>query len=105
MLIIDMIMPGMSGGQAYDEMKDADPDAKVILSSGYSIEGQATEIMGRGCNKKKKKPFSMKELSKRIRDVLDKCGKKLPDGESHMAADSGDVSKRGTYGQGTNPRG
>jgi PAS domain S-box-containing protein len=93
-VIIDMIMPGMSGGEAYDKMKEAAPDAKVILSSGYSIEGQATEIMGRGCNGFIQKPFSMKELSHRIRDVLDQCGQKLPEGESYMAAYSGGVHKR-----------
>ena len=41
-----MIMPDMSGSMTYDRMKEIDPDIKVLLSSGYSINGQATEILG-----------------------------------------------------------
>jgi len=43
----------------------------VLLSSGYSVDGQAGEILSRGCNGFLQKPFSMKELSQKIREVLD----------------------------------
>jgi CheY-like chemotaxis protein len=69
LVILDMIMPDMSGGEAYDRMKEINPDAKVLLSSGYSINGQATEILERGCNGFIQKPFSIKDLSERIRDI------------------------------------
>jgi CheY-like chemotaxis protein len=39
-----MIMPEMNGGEVYDRIKKINPDVKVLLSSGYSIDGQATEI-------------------------------------------------------------
>ena len=55
----------------YDRMKEIDPDIKVLLSSGYSIDGQATEIMDRGCNGFIQKPFKMKELSQKLRGILD----------------------------------
>jgi two-component system cell cycle sensor histidine kinase/response regulator CckA len=45
---------------------------KVLLSSGYSIDGEATEILKRGCNGFIQKPFSIKELSIRIREILEK---------------------------------
>ena len=61
----------MSGSDTYDKMKAIDPDIKVLLSSGYSINGQATEIMDRGCNGFIQKPFKMKELSQELREVLD----------------------------------
>ena len=48
------------------------PKVKVRLSSGYSIEGQASEIMERGRNGFIQKPFTIQERSKRIREVLDK---------------------------------
>ena len=70
-VILDMIMPDMSGGDTYDRVKDLDPKVKVLLSSGYSINGQATEIMDRGCNGFIQKPFKMKELSQKLREVLD----------------------------------
>jgi two-component system cell cycle sensor histidine kinase/response regulator CckA len=71
LVILDMIMPGVSGGEVYDEIKKLNPKAKVLLSSGYSLEGQASEIMERGCNGFIQKPFNIQELSKRIREVLD----------------------------------
>ena len=70
-VLLDMIMPDMSGSDTYDRMKKIDPDIKVLLSSGYSINGQATEIMDRGCNGFIQKPFKMKELSQKLRQVLD----------------------------------
>ena len=71
-VILDMIMPEMGGGEAYDRLKEINPHIKVLLSSGYSIDGEATEILERGCNGFAQKPFSMKELSRRIREILDK---------------------------------
>jgi two-component system cell cycle sensor histidine kinase/response regulator CckA len=71
MVILDMIMPDMGGGEAYDRMKEVDPNVKVLLSSGYSIEGQASDILARGCNGFIQKPFSVKQLSHTIRQVLD----------------------------------
>ena len=69
-IILDMIMPEMSGGETYDRMKEINPDIKVLLSSGYSINGQATEILERGCDGFIQKPFTIKELSNAIREVL-----------------------------------
>ncbi|CAB1057036.1 hypothetical protein D1BOALGB6SA_1775 [Olavius sp. associated proteobacterium Delta 1] len=43
---------------------------KVLLSSGYSIDGQATEILNRGCDRFIQKPFRLDELSKKIRAIL-----------------------------------
>ena len=71
MVILDMIMPDMGGGEAYDKMKEIYPEVKVLLSSGYSIEGQASEILARGCNGFIQKPFSATQLSHTIRQVLD----------------------------------
>jgi len=70
-VVLDMIMPDMSGGETYDRLKDIHPKVKVLLSSGYSINGQATEILDRGCNGFIQKPFRIKELSQKLREVLD----------------------------------
>ena len=71
-VILDMIMPVMGGGETYDRMKEISPDIKVLLSSGYSINGEATEILNRGCSGFIQKPFNMKELSRSIREILHK---------------------------------
>jgi len=71
-VILDMIMPGMGGGDTYDRLKELNPDIKVLLSSGYSINGQATKILERGCDGFIQKPFNVMGLSRKIRGVLDK---------------------------------
>jgi two-component system cell cycle sensor histidine kinase/response regulator CckA len=70
MVILDMIMPNMSGGEVYDRLKQIDPDIKVLLLSGYSIEGQAREILARGCNGFIQKPFRVEELSEKMEEIL-----------------------------------
>ena len=71
MVVLDMIMPDMGGGEAYDRLKEINPDIKALLSSGYSIDGQATRILERGCNGFIQKPFGLEELSQKIRKILD----------------------------------
>jgi two-component system, cell cycle sensor histidine kinase and response regulator CckA len=72
MVILDMIMPGMGGGETYDRLKKIDPEIRVLLSSGYSIDGQASEIIDRGCYGFIQKPFNVIQLSRKIREVLGK---------------------------------
>ena len=71
LVILDMIIPGMNGGEIYDRLKKINPDIKVLLSSGYSIDGEATKILKRGCNGFIQKPFSIKLLSQKMREILD----------------------------------
>jgi PAS domain S-box-containing protein len=71
MVILDMIMPDMSGGEAYDRLCEIHPHIKVLLSSGYSLRGQARNILARGCKGFIQKPFNMRELSHKLREVLE----------------------------------
>ena len=71
LVILDMIMPYLSGKEVFDRMKKKDPHVKVLLASGYSLKGQAQEIMDSGCRGFIQKPFDTAELSKKIREVLD----------------------------------
>jgi len=70
MVILDMIMPDLSGGETYDQLKKINPDVKVLLSSGYSIDSQASEILKRGCDGFIQKPFDLKGLSQNLRTIL-----------------------------------
>ncbi len=63
-------MPGMNGGETFDRIKAVDSNLKVILSSGYSLNGQATDILKRGCQGFIQKPFNIQELSQSIRKAL-----------------------------------
>lgn len=71
LVILDLIMPKISGSEVYDKLKEINPQVKVLLSSGYSVDGQATEILKRGCNGFIQKPFNMEELSRKVNEILD----------------------------------
>jgi len=71
LVILDMIMPEMSGGETFNRLRAIKPDVKILLSSGYSLNGQASEIMQRGCNGFIQKPFNVKQISRKIREILD----------------------------------
>ena len=71
LVILDMIMPDMSGGETFNRLKAIKPDIKILLCSGYSLNGQASEIMQRGCNGFIQKPFNLKQISRKIREILD----------------------------------
>ncbi|RPI54191.1 MAG: PAS domain S-box protein [Deltaproteobacteria bacterium] len=71
LVILDLIMPGTNGGEVYNQMKALNPDVRVILSSGYSLNDEASEVFKRGANAFIQKPFSIVELSYKIREVID----------------------------------
>lgn len=71
LVILDIVMPGMGGGEVFDRLKIINPGVKVLLSSGYSLDGQASEILARGCSGFINKPYNLKELSQKIRSILD----------------------------------
>lgn len=70
LVVLDMIMPDTGGGEVFDQMKAIDPEVRVLLSSGYSIDGQATEIISRGCAGFIQKPFNTKQLSEKLAEIL-----------------------------------
>jgi len=70
LVILDMIMPGIGGGELFDALKDINPDVRILLSSGYSINGKAREILNKGCNGFMQKPFKLDDLSQKVREIL-----------------------------------
>jgi CheY-like chemotaxis protein len=70
LLILDLIMPDLSGELVYDRIKSLRPDIRVILSSGYSIEGQAESILKRGCDGFIQKPYNLNQLAQKIKQIL-----------------------------------
>jgi PAS domain S-box-containing protein len=71
LVILDMIMPGISGGETFDRLREINPEQKVLLASGYSVNSEAQEILARGCNGFIQKPFKLVHLSREIRAILD----------------------------------
>jgi two-component system, cell cycle sensor histidine kinase and response regulator CckA len=70
MVILDMIMPDMSGRETYNQLKKINPSVKTLLSSGYSINGKTQAILNSGCSGFIQKPFNLTYLSQKIREIL-----------------------------------
>ncbi len=71
LVVLDMIMPDMTGGDVFDRLKEINTGVRVILSTGCSLTGQVSDIMNRGCRGFIQKPFQIEELFKKIRYALD----------------------------------
>jgi PAS domain S-box-containing protein len=70
LVILDMIMPGMNGAETFERLKAIDPKVNVLLSSGYALNDQAEGILRSGCRGFIQKPFTIDQLSQKIREVL-----------------------------------
>ena len=71
LVALDMIMPEMNGKDTYEALRKINPNVKVLLVSGYSLNKQIEELMDRGCNGFIQKPFDIVQLSQKIREVLE----------------------------------
>ena len=70
LLILDLIMPDIAGEVVYDRVKSLRPDIRVILSSGYSVDGQAEKMLRKGCDGFLQKPYNMAQLGEKISEAL-----------------------------------
>jgi len=64
LVILDMIMPNLSGGDCFRRMKEINPKTRVVLSSGYSIDGAIQDVMNEGILAFIQKPYRLEELSR-----------------------------------------
>jgi signal transduction histidine kinase len=74
LVILDMILPGMSGSQVLRMLKANNPGVRVILSSGYSLQGEVQKVMDDGCVGFIQKPFNLAELSTIVHQALHPAG-------------------------------
>ncbi len=71
LVILDMIMPEMNGLETFITLKKINPDIKVLLSTGYSIDEKAQEMLRQGCKGYILKPYSVIDFSHKLREVLE----------------------------------
>ncbi len=70
LVILDMIMARSGGRDTYRAMRAINPGVRALLSSGYSLDGEAQSILDDGVLGFVQKPFDTKELSQRLADAL-----------------------------------
>ncbi len=68
--ILDIVLPDMNGKEIYPLIMDARPNLKVLVCSGYSIEGPAQEILNAGAEDFIQKPFNVSGLSEKLIKVM-----------------------------------
>ncbi|HSW62655.1 MAG TPA: response regulator [Dissulfurispiraceae bacterium] len=76
LVVLDYILPGMTGSEIFDRIRAIRADACILVASGYSRDGLAGELLNRGCCGYLQKPYNILELSRKIRDVLEPPGER-----------------------------
>jgi two-component system cell cycle sensor histidine kinase/response regulator CckA len=74
LVILDIVMPGMGGSEVFQQLRAIDAEVKVLLCSGYSIQGEADRLIGIGASGFIQKPFSFSGLEQSINDILQSEG-------------------------------
>lgn len=70
LVVLDLVMPGMGGSETFDRLKSLNPGLKVLLSSGYRLDGEAAKILKRGCQGFIQKPFDISGISLKLKSLL-----------------------------------
>jgi CheY-like chemotaxis protein len=83
LVLLDLVMPDMSGKKVFQHLRHVNPEIKVILLSGYSKNETTQEILESGARGFLQKPASLKELSQKIHEVLRAGNGSDPQGKIH----------------------
>lgn len=76
MIIIDMVMPAMSGRELFDALKANGYQGKTLIVSGYADRESLQAMMERGADGFLQKPYRGDDLAMRVREILDRNNKK-----------------------------
>ena len=72
LLLTDVVMPGMTGEELATRLKQTRPNLKVLYISGYAEDSDAIERALRSGDAFLAKPFTVGNLAREVRDVLDR---------------------------------
>lgn len=71
LVLLDMVMPKLGGHQTFYKIKELDPNAKVLLSSGYVSEEEVNDLLEQGAKGFLPKPHRIATMAKEVRRILD----------------------------------
>jgi DNA-binding response OmpR family regulator len=72
LVVLDMILPGMGGREVFRRIREERPGVRVLLSTGFSEDGDAQEVLAEGGDGILRKPYLPQDLAKRVRETLDR---------------------------------
>ncbi len=70
LVILDMVLPGIDGKSTFERLLEVDPAVKVVVVSGYAVDGRVQAVLDRGARSFLQKPFRGADLLKMVADVL-----------------------------------
>lgn len=71
LVLLDMIMPKAGGHQTFYKIRAIDPEAKILLSSGFVSEAEVHDLLQQGACGFLPKPHRLPAVARAIREVLD----------------------------------
>lgn len=69
-VILDMVMPRLAGPEAFEAMRMINPDVKILIASGFSINGAASSLLKAGAAGFLQKPYQAEDLSLKLHEIL-----------------------------------
>ncbi len=69
LVILDLVMPKQNGRETFYALRELDPSVRVLISSGFTVEGGAQELLEQGAAGFLQKPFDLEQLSEAIHDA------------------------------------
>ena len=71
LVILDMIMPGLGGEETFHRLKEIDPSVRILISSGYAVEGKPQSLLSAGAAGFLQKPYRAGTLAATLRRILE----------------------------------
>ncbi len=71
LVILDMIMPGMGGEETFRRLRKINPSARILVSSGYAVEGKPGNLLAEGAAGFLQKPYRLATLAASVRRALE----------------------------------
>ncbi len=69
-VLLDLVMPNMNGEAVFHALKKINPQVRVLVSSGYSVDGGAQELLANGASGFIQKPYKIADLKTNLAAVL-----------------------------------
>ena len=67
-MLLDLVMPGMDGREVLERLLRMDPEAKVVICTGYGASEPVDDLLAAGALASIAKPFTLADL----RDLVER---------------------------------
>ena len=72
MVITDLLMPGMGGNELIRRLRQTDPELPIVVITGHTNFGDDRDIVAEGASAVLQKPISLRELSERLQQMVNR---------------------------------